>query len=334
MAQYFKNVQSFEDLKNQFKTLARKNHPDAGGDSEIMKAINCEYDALFPIWKSRYNATVSQGANTTETAYSTRSEFYTQNGWKGENYDNNQSLKEIAAIIRAYIKELYPIYKFSVRTKYASMCQELYVKLKEAPKPIYKDFSDLTDKDIDDVTHKLIVNRYLDTANGWYKSDVEKQYDERDDFYKVYTDEVAKMLKDIDRQVESYNYDDCDSMIDYFHVKFYYFDCKPEDLKIVPKTARIKNKNTSLLEKSKNKSESNFETIENKSSYTYNITKGEDSRDGSELWLVRISEKLERDAYITENKEMKDRGGYYSKFRKAFIFRFDPTEILNGGKAA
>lgn len=31
---------------------------------------------------------------------------------------------------------------------------------------------------------------------------------------------------------------------------------------------------------------------------------------------------------------MKERGGYYSKFRKAFIFRFDPTEILSGGKAA
>ena len=49
MAKYFKNVKSFEDLKEQFKKLARENHPDAGGKVEVMQEINCEYDALFPI---------------------------------------------------------------------------------------------------------------------------------------------------------------------------------------------------------------------------------------------------------------------------------------------
>ena len=38
--------------------------------------------------------------------------------------------------------------------------------------------------------------------------------------------------------------------------------------------------------------------------------------------------------YLAENKAMKDRGGYYSKFRHAFIFRIDPTEILKGEKTA
>lgn len=76
------------------------------------------------------------------------------------------------------------------------------------------------------------------------------------------------------------------------------------------------------------------EAIEQKNDYTYRITKGEDTRDGSELWLVRIEETLDRAAYIAENNAMKERGGYYSKFRKAFIFRFDPTEILTGKKAA
>lgn len=73
---------------------------------------------------------------------------------------------------------------------------------------------------------------------------------------------------------------------------------------------------------------------DNKSGYTYKITKGEDTRDGSELWLVRIEETLDRAEYIAENKAMQARGGYYSKFRKAFIFRFDPSEILDGKKAA
>ena len=67
MTKYFRNVKSLEDLKNQFKALARKNHPDAGGNADIMKEINCEYDALFPIWKDRHNTTEPQN-QTTETA--------------------------------------------------------------------------------------------------------------------------------------------------------------------------------------------------------------------------------------------------------------------------
>lgn len=142
---YFKNVKSFEDLKNQFRELARKNHPDAGGDAETMKAINQEYDQLFPVWKKRYNMTASEP--TTETSDSSRSEFYTQNGWEGSRHDWNRSLKDIAKIVRTYVKEQYPTYKFSVRTEYASMCQELHVDLKESPIEIYKTFEELTEDD-------------------------------------------------------------------------------------------------------------------------------------------------------------------------------------------
>ena len=39
MAKYFKNVKSFEDLKKQFRTLLKANHPDNGGDAEKMKEI-------------------------------------------------------------------------------------------------------------------------------------------------------------------------------------------------------------------------------------------------------------------------------------------------------
>ena len=101
---YFKNVKSFEDLKEQFKALARKNHPDCGGDAETMKAINAEYDTLFPIWKHRYNTTAAEP--TTETADSTRTHFYTQNGWAGSKYDSRRTTKEVAALVRAYVKEV------------------------------------------------------------------------------------------------------------------------------------------------------------------------------------------------------------------------------------
>ncbi|MCI8648486.1 MAG: molecular chaperone DnaJ, partial [Firmicutes bacterium] len=35
---YFKEVETLEDLKRQYRTLAMKNHPDRGGDAELMKA--------------------------------------------------------------------------------------------------------------------------------------------------------------------------------------------------------------------------------------------------------------------------------------------------------
>ena len=47
--EYFKNVKTLEELKKQYKTLAKQYHPDLNGGTttEIMKAINAEYDVLF-----------------------------------------------------------------------------------------------------------------------------------------------------------------------------------------------------------------------------------------------------------------------------------------------
>ena len=44
---YFKNVESFKNLKEQYKKLIKVNHPDAGGNNETMQEINSEYDILF-----------------------------------------------------------------------------------------------------------------------------------------------------------------------------------------------------------------------------------------------------------------------------------------------
>lgn len=49
---YFKNCGTLEDLKKQYRRLAMKYHPDCGGSTEIMQAINAEHDALFETLKS------------------------------------------------------------------------------------------------------------------------------------------------------------------------------------------------------------------------------------------------------------------------------------------
>ena len=62
------------------------------------------------------------------------------------------------------------------------------------------------------------------------------------------------VVKDVDDFVKSYNYSDCDGMIDYFHVDFYYFGCAQNNginIKIVPKTAQIKDATTVLAQTKK-----------------------------------------------------------------------------------
>ena len=43
---YFENISSLEQLKKQYKELALQHHPDRGGDTEIMKEINNQYENL------------------------------------------------------------------------------------------------------------------------------------------------------------------------------------------------------------------------------------------------------------------------------------------------
>jgi len=43
--QYFKFVTDLADLKSQYRNLCKQHHPDLGGDVEIMKQVNVEYDA-------------------------------------------------------------------------------------------------------------------------------------------------------------------------------------------------------------------------------------------------------------------------------------------------
>ena len=337
MAKYFKNVKSYDDLKAQYKTLLKANHPDNGGDLEVMKEINVEYDALFPIWKNRKES--ETGTPVQETADSTRSQFYTEFGWEGSRHDWNRSLKEVAQIVRAYVKEKYPTYKFSVRTSYASMCQELHVELKESPIEIYKTYDELTNDD----KHILIrraEHNWLFTLTCWndveLKAELERIWNENGNFYKCINDATKAVIDDVDDFVKSYNFEDCDGQIDYFHVDFYYFGCAQNNginIKVVPKTARIKNKSTkpekyrnSALEEEKTAEKPR--AIEQKTGYTYKITKGEDTRDGSELWVVRVQETLSKDEYIRINKLIRDIGGYYSKFKHGFIFRFEPSEAL------
>lgn len=63
--------------------------------------------------------------------------------------------------------------------------------------------------------------------------------------------------------------------------------------------------------------------------YTYEISEDTDTRTNEKIWLVKVVEKLSREEYISVNKYIKSLGGYYSKFKHAFLFKEDPTNNLN-----
>lgn len=56
MKTYFKDVQTLEELRKQYRDLLKKYHPDNGGSEEETKAINVEYEELFKILKNKHDS--------------------------------------------------------------------------------------------------------------------------------------------------------------------------------------------------------------------------------------------------------------------------------------
>ena len=115
---YFQNIHSLADLKKEYRRLAMLHHPDKGGDTALMQQVNTEFGKLFEVWKDK------PCVSTTPTGYehdfqdATAKEYteyvYNEYRWKGRNY-NGQSAPEITELVRAWLKETYPRYTFSVR---------------------------------------------------------------------------------------------------------------------------------------------------------------------------------------------------------------------------
>lgn len=145
-----------------------------------------------------------------------RQNFYTPNGWQGENYDGNLTVKEITAKIREYCKKQFPDCKFSVTKDGDSLTSSIHISLMEAPEDVFTNGKDY-----------IQVNEY-------YIKD-----DER------ITDYGKNVLSSVYNFSNSFNYDDSDSMIDYFDRRFYlHLNIGKWDkpFKVVPKTEKTAEK--------------------------------------------------------------------------------------------
>lgn len=194
---HFNNIRSLAGLKKEYRRLALENHPDRGGDENKMKEINAEFERLFEVWKNRPetedNGYESDYASATAREYT--GYVYNEYKWAGENFKKHQELDKgkIKDYVREFLKETYPSYKFSVRGNgYNTIC----VSLMAADFYPYNDHAKLRGD----------VNKY------WFEERAEKA---------GMTDRCVEVFRNIINYVESWNFDDSDSMTDYFHVNFY-----------------------------------------------------------------------------------------------------------------
>jgi len=127
--------------------------------------------------------------------------------FEGANYSKVEDLplKEIAKIIRTELKQFKDC-KFSVTCQNYSGGSSLSIGIK----PDFKVFSDTYELFRSTVTDLLFID--------WLRENYLEPYNIQEQMYTLRASEVLKKVKKI---VESYNYDDSDSMTDYFNCGFY-----------------------------------------------------------------------------------------------------------------
>lgn len=123
--------------------------------------------------------------------------FYTQNGWAGSNYDSKLSTKEIAAKVRSYAKKNFPDFKFSVRYEWSMYTDSMYIELKEGTCVPFLEGSKSAERGYIST---------METVKGWEKE---------------LTPETFAVLDAVTTYANSFRYDDSDGMQDYFDTNFY-----------------------------------------------------------------------------------------------------------------
>ena len=72
---YFKNANTLEELRKQYRDLLKIHHPDNGGNVSDMQEINAEYDRLFKMLKDRHD---SNTTDSDKTSYSNMKYDFTE----------------------------------------------------------------------------------------------------------------------------------------------------------------------------------------------------------------------------------------------------------------
>lgn len=181
----------------------------------------------------------------------TKQEFYTQHGWKGSNYNSNLTIKDIAAIVRDYVRKAHSDYRFSITSDYC----RISVTLMEHPVELVN--YEVMKKEVENEHQRWTTPVYVgDTvlqSTLYTEKQIEKivqeeiqkaNYQQLNSYLRCLewmNPAVLEVLQDIKKLLASYNYDDSDSMIDYFDTNFYVdfnIGKSGKPAKLVARTAR------------------------------------------------------------------------------------------------
>jgi len=168
---------------------------------------------------------------------------YTGGGWQGTKYDSKLTTKEIAKTVQNELKKDFPDVKISRKTDYNS----IDINIMSSEKDLYTSSSDIdrmSDKQVSDTIRDSIggytrMDDWLEknnrkSANGTFTANDERDYlkEELETYrnrkgYRVTGDEWylsdygKQVVGSLNKNLNSYNYDDSDGMVDYFDTNFY-----------------------------------------------------------------------------------------------------------------
>ena len=152
---------------------------------------------------------------------------YTGSGWQGKNYNKNLGIVEISKLIKTDLKKKYPECHFSVVTKKFAGGGSISISLMSAPfEPFDNDIERMRRSDFyrqNSVENKIESfqqrhsNRYVQLNQCQLKdTDFENGCNGV-----LLTRQCFKIMKYVYQLSNSFNYDDSDSMIDYFNTNYY-----------------------------------------------------------------------------------------------------------------
>ena len=79
MSKYFKDVNTLEELRRQYRDLLKKFHPDnANGSTETTQEINAEYDRLFKVLKDRHEKSADNKESNAKTDFNNMKYDFTE----------------------------------------------------------------------------------------------------------------------------------------------------------------------------------------------------------------------------------------------------------------
>lgn len=212
MTSYFKSCDSLVKVKKCYKELALQNHPDLGGDNEIMTEINNQFNIAYSLFK-----------NESSVGYEEfRQEFYTENGWKGKNYSRSLTTKEITALTRAYVKAKFNDCRFGLTSTY----NVINLTLKESPFDLFQkdellvEYLEKKARSNSTFSKSYTLESFKkDYSNGISNLAYMSKWDDKE----YLNSEVYNLMKEVIEFIQSYNYDDSDGRIDYFNTNFYFY---------------------------------------------------------------------------------------------------------------